>query len=51
LNETDHAIRIVDQGAILGAEGRSQVVGRAPFGENILYISNHIRLVQNKYCE
>ena len=42
LSETDHAFRIVDQGSIPGAEGKSGVLGRAPFGENVVYLSEHM---------
>ena len=42
LGATDHAFRIVDQGKIPGAEGENGVLGMAPFGENVVYLSNHI---------
>lgn len=42
LGATDHAFRIVDQGKIPGAEGENGVLGRAPFGENVVYLSNHM---------
>ncbi|MCK9447337.1 MAG: RHS repeat-associated core domain-containing protein [Bacteroidales bacterium] len=42
LSETDHAFRIVDQGSIPGAEGKSGVLGRALFGENVVYLSEHM---------
>jgi len=42
LGATDHAFRIVDQGKIPGAEGENGVLGMAPFGENVVYLSNHM---------
>jgi RHS repeat-associated protein len=43
LTETDHAFRIVDQGKV--PDGRGGVVdllGRAPLGENVVYLSQHM---------
>ncbi|MGE5317556.1 MAG: RHS repeat-associated core domain-containing protein [Chloroflexota bacterium] len=42
LKDTDHAFRIVDQGKIPRWEGQNDVLGLAPFGENVVYLSNHI---------
>jgi RHS repeat-associated protein len=42
LSSTDHAFRIVDEGDIPGAEGVTGVLGMAPFGENVVYLSNHM---------
>ena len=42
LGATDHAFRIVDQGKIPGAKGEDGVLGMAPFGENVVYLSNHM---------
>lgn len=37
-----HVIRIVNQGNIPGRPGRMGILGRAPFGQNVLYLSRHI---------
>ena len=42
LGATNHAFRIVDQGKIPGADGENGVLGMAPFGENVVYLSNHM---------
>jgi len=41
LRKKDHAFRIQTPGNIPGAGGR-RILGRAPFGENVIHLSSHI---------